>query len=174
MAQTHEGAIKVFCKRYSISYDFYLSQVNKGLKWCHICKEWHKKIEFGKVKMRYDGLSPHCKKGISNYLKLKYIPRPRLRGRSFVPARDGDVIQARRRINDFVKIGLIPDPNKLQCEICGYKYGGKSRLEYHHHLGYKAENHEKVIPVCAKCHRKIHRDKLLDRDKNGRFKKYGT
>ena len=60
MAQTHEGAIKVFCGRYGITPEFYHSQVEKGLKWCSGCKQWVDKTRFIKDCTRVDGLSTKC------------------------------------------------------------------------------------------------------------------
>ena len=84
-----------------------------------------------------------------------YIQKPRLqRGRSFVPARDGDKKQARRRITFFVESQLLPHQNKLPCVDCGHIWReGERRHEYDHYLGYAAEKHECVEAVCTKCHR---------------------
>ena len=61
MAQTREGAIKVFCKRVGISTEYYYEQIAKGLKWCSGCKCWVSRDYFIKDCTRVDGLSTKCK-----------------------------------------------------------------------------------------------------------------
>lgn len=46
-----------------------------------------------------------------------------------------------------------PNPNSLPCVDCGH-LGDDRRHEYDHHLGYEAEHHYDVQPVCSKCHAK--------------------
>ena len=71
------------------------------------------------------------------------------------PPRDGDKIQARQRINVLVRTGKIPHPNSLPCSDCGHIHrDGERRHEYDHHLGYAAEHHYDVEPVCTICHSK--------------------
>lgn len=154
MAQTKEGAIKTAAKKIGISVVEYNGYVSNGLKWCMGCREWHKTDQFGKDKNRSDGLSALCVESRKKRSKALYKPKPRPpNGRSFVPARDGDKKQARGRINHFVNIGLIQNPNELPCVDCGHIYtpGGK-RHEYDHYKGYAAKHHEDVEAVCTKCH----------------------
>lgn len=61
MAQTREGAIKIFCKRVGITPEFYEEQLAKGLKWCSGCKQWVDRNYFIKYRTRVDGLSTKCK-----------------------------------------------------------------------------------------------------------------
>lgn len=71
------------------------------------------------------------------------------------PARDGDKKQARQRINVEVRMGRRPHPNTLACADCGHIHAsGERRHEYDHHLGYAAEHHLDVEPVCTICHAK--------------------
>jgi len=154
MAQTKEGAFKIAAKKVGISIDEYNSYVSRGLKWCIGCRKWHEKSVFGKDKSRWDGLSAICIESRSKRSRTLYKPKPRQpKGRSFIPARNGDKIQARGRINYFVTCGLIPHPNELPCTDCGhiFKKGGR-RHEYDHHKGYAAQHHEDVEPVCSMCH----------------------
>lgn len=124
----------------------------RGLKWCTGCKAWHSEAEFGKDRSRYDGLAARCKQSKRELERDGYQPRPRPpKGRSFVPARDGDKLQARRRVNYFVESGLLPNPNDLACKDCGHR-GDDRRHEYDHHRGYAAKHHEHVEAVCSKCH----------------------
>lgn len=69
------------------------------------------------------------------------------------PARDGDKVQARQRINVEVRTGRRPHPNELPCVDCGHVWSqGERRHEYDHHKGYAAAHHLDVEPVCTTCH----------------------
>ena len=69
------------------------------------------------------------------------------------PGRDGDREQARARVNVQVQRGERPFPNALPCVDCGHVWKeGDRRHEYDHHLGYDAEHHLDVVPVCGPCH----------------------
>lgn len=69
--------------------------------------------------------------------------------------RDGDKVQARQRINVEVRTGYRLHPNVLACVDCGHEWSeGERRHEYDHHLGYAAEHHYSVEPVCTLCHSK--------------------
>lgn len=66
---------------------------------------------------------------------------------------DGDRKQARQRVNVEVRCGRRPHPNELPCVDCGHVWAiGERRHEYDHHLGYAAEHHLDVQPVCTICH----------------------
>lgn len=154
MAQTKEGALLVAAKKIELKPELYRSRVKAGEKWCYGCRDWHPRYFFGKDKTRFDGLVPACREFKNSRLRKAYIPRPRpQKGRSFVPARDGDRLQARRRINYFVESGIMLHPNKLPCSSCGHVWNpGDTRHEYHHFKGYKAEHHEDVEALCCSCH----------------------
>lgn len=148
-----DGAVKTAARRAGISVAEYERLVAAGKKRCTSCTRWRNRSAFGNDRSRSDGLAARCRDCASAAGRAAYVPKVRQRGRSFVPARDGDSRQARRRINYFVEAGLIPRPNDLPCRDCGHvwKPGGR-RHEYDHHLGYAAENHEHVEPVCSRCH----------------------
>ncbi len=81
--------------------------------------------------------------------------RPARSGPKPMPPRDGDKVQARQRINVEVRTGRRPHPNTLPCCDCGHQHGpGERRHEYDHHLGYDANHHGDVQPVCTLCHAK--------------------
>lgn len=76
-------------------------------------------------------------------------------GPASAPARDGDKVQARQRINVEVRTGRRPHPNQLPCVDCGHVHArGERRHEYDHYLGYAAEHHLDVQSVCTDCHAK--------------------
>lgn len=69
------------------------------------------------------------------------------------PPRDGDKVQARMTIAYEIRIGRRPHPNTLRCVDCQHQWmPGERRHEYDHHLGYAAEHHRDVEPVCTTCH----------------------
>ncbi len=71
------------------------------------------------------------------------------------PPRDGDKVQARQRVNQMVKTGILPRPNDLPCKDCAHEWKiGDKRHEYDHFKGYAAEHHLDVEPVCSPCHAK--------------------
>lgn len=64
-----------------------------------------------------------------------------------VKARDGDFVQARRRVQTLVDNGVLPRARDAPCVDCG-----NQAREYDHHLGYGPDHHEDVEAVCAGCH----------------------
>ena len=77
-----------------------------------------------------------------------------------MPPRDGDMLQARQRINVEVRTGYRPHPNQLPCALCGHVWReGERRHEYDHYLGYAPEHHYTVRAVCKLCHERAHRPK---------------
>lgn len=69
------------------------------------------------------------------------------------PPRDGDKIQARRRVRLLVRLGYLPRASDLPCTDCGQRWvEGEAWFGYDHYLGYDAEHHEHVEPVCIPCH----------------------
>ena len=54
------GILKISAKRLGLTYDEYLSRVERGLKHCTRCKSWHQTSSFGRDRTRYDGLDAVC------------------------------------------------------------------------------------------------------------------
>ena len=158
MAQTRHGAIKVAAARAGVTAEVYERQIAAGRKWCVLCRAWHERAAFGLDRTRYDGLASSCIRARGAKARAIYVRRPRpTPGRSFVPPRDGDKRQAKRRINYFVEAGLLPSPNSLPCSDCGHIWRPRGwRHEYHHDRGYAAEHHEHVIALCSRCHHRRH------------------
>lgn len=149
-----EGALKTAAKRTGLGVNEYIDRLNAGLRYCCRCADWHPCAEFGKDASQPDGLARACLASKRAAQRKAYQPKPRpAAGRRFAEPRDGDVKQARSRVNYLVDAGLLPDPNNLPCADCGHAYAvGGRRHEYDHHLGYAAEHHEDVQPVCTTCH----------------------
>ena len=156
MAQTQEGALKIAAKKAGVEVSQYVAEIKAGRKWCTLCRAWHSQNAFGKDSSRWDGLVPSCKESKNSFARNAYAPQPPLpKGRKFIPARDGDSKQARRRINYFVELGLFAHPNTLPCADCNHEWrDGERRHEYDHYLGYAPEHHETVQAVCSTCHHK--------------------
>lgn len=153
MAQTRAGAALAAAHMLGIPPGEYAAQKEAGNKWCFACQAWHPTGDFGKDRSRLDGLKARCNESAKRVYRETYVPTPRpAAGRRFVPARDGDKVQARRRIDHLINIGHLPDPDSVPCMDCGHDSGPPPRHEYDHHLGYAAEHHEDVEPVCAPCH----------------------
>jgi hypothetical protein len=142
-----------------VSLDEYRSRVARGLKYCWRCREWKIRDAFGADTSRYDGRTAKCRRCKNAVGRASYAPVPPEKRRRLGPPRitrrSGDVLQARARINADVRMGLRPNPNDLFCALCGHK-GEDRRHEYHHHMGYGAEHHNDVLPVCSRCHRREH------------------
>jgi len=129
-------------------------------KWCTTCKTKHKRIAFGPDRSRADGLAAHCLASRRTGRPRGWHGKPNVNpitgkpGPATKPGRDGDRLQARARINQLVRKGLLARPDNVECTDCGhYDPGGTRRHEYDHHKGYAAQHHYDVEPVCTKCHR---------------------
>ena len=157
MAQTREGAIKNVAKALGISPGEFSERIASGLKHCRLCRVWHSTAVFGKDRSRGDGLATSCKNSLSRWRAEHYIPRERTSppGPPPAPPRSEDRKQARRRINVEVRSGRRPHPKTLPCTDCGHEWKeDERRHEYDHYLGYAAEHHCAVEPVCTTCHRR--------------------
>jgi hypothetical protein len=123
-------------------------------KQCAKCREHKPHSEFARDKSRADGLTYWCRACRNSRARSSYAPKPGPEtGRRFVAPRDGDVLQARRRVNYLVEIGHLPPANKVLCADCGHEWApGERRHEYDHYLGYSPEHHEDVQAVCTTCH----------------------
>jgi hypothetical protein len=157
MAQTQIGAYKIAAKMIGVTLKEYQAKLFSGEKWCSGCKQWHKISAFGKDANRSDKLSTVCFSYRKTMYDRKYIHKVRIskKGSRFVLPRDNDKRQARARINHLVDIGILSDPNDLNCSDCGHVYDKKIRHEYHHE-SYTADKQEIVIILCTKCHVKRH------------------
>lgn len=131
-----------------------------GISWtdatwrvCWSCRQSLPASAFGSDRSRPDGVNPVCRTCKNRRARDGYSPamRPTRFGPRRLPRRDGDKRQARSRVNHDVRMGLRANPNELACVDCGH-LGSDKRHEYDHHLGYAAEHHGDVEPVCSTCH----------------------
>ena len=154
MANTKKGALLAQARRHGLSIEDLQERLASGFRHCQRCCEWLPVADFGVDRSRYDGVARICSGCRSRRDRAAYVPRPGPgKGRRFVPPRDGDKLQARRRVNYLVEAGLLPHPDTLACADCGDLRSGK-RHHYDHFKGYAAVNHEVVEPLCVSCHLK--------------------
>lgn len=154
-----EGALRTAASRVGLGVTEYQDRINAGLRHCWRCQDWHPCADFGKDRTRWDGLATSCRSSLSAARRAAYQRRQRPSpGRRYVAARDDDRLQARRRVNHLVDVGVLPNPNTVPCADCEH-IGDGPRHEYDHHLGYEAQHHEDVEPVCSPCHHRRERER---------------
>ena len=138
--------------RIGLTWTEYADRLNRGELWCYRDQSWHPAGEFGIDRSRSTGRAASCRRSTNAASRRRYQRKPSPEpGRVFVPPRDGDQKQARRRVNHLVAVGVIPNPNEVPCTDCRH-LGDDRRHEYDHYLGYAAEHHEDVEAVCSTCH----------------------
>lgn len=155
------GGLKGAAKRMGMTFQEYTRHLDAGEAWCTACKGWHSRSAFGQHRNRPLGLSQSCLASAHTGRPRGWHEHPRVNpatgrpGPAPNPARDGDRLQARRRINVEVRSGRRPHPNTLPCADCGHEWKpGDPRHSYDHHLGYTAAHHLDVQAVCLRCHGK--------------------
>lgn len=157
VAQTRQGALTASAGRRGMSVEEYQAKLSDGFAWCTECRSWHMLTEFGRDATRYNGIATQCRASRKRRYDRTYTPKGRTstKGRRYKPVRDGDQIQAAKRIGHLVETGTLPHANTQPCAHCGHERTSTSlrRHEYHHHKGYAAIHHEDVIPLCSSCHR---------------------
>ena len=156
-------------------------------KRCSKCKKFKPLAEFHKNRTTKDGYQSECKicvlKRSKEYYQTEQGKRNRKQNRQskkgkvahkrYRQSEVGKAIQsaAQKRfyiqhpkqckavsaVQHAIKIGKLPRPNTLQCH-----YGPVQANQYHHWHSYEPEHYLDVVPVCIKCHRKIHRKASLD------------
>lgn len=65
--------------------------------------------------------------------------------------RHPECIKAGNAISNAIRDGKLTRSDTLQCNYCS-----NLAEQYHHHKGYKNKYWLDVVPVCKKCHTKIH------------------
>lgn len=159
MAGSARGAIRAASARLGMAVDEYERRLAAGLKRCVGCGEWMETSAFGRDSSRGDGYDPRCLVCRKIMYRRRYIRVPEAermpKGPSRLPPSDGDKQQARKRVQHDVEDGVRPNPNDLYCAKCGHR-GSDRRHEYHHHMGYGAEHHLDVLPLCSTCHHAEH------------------
>lgn len=63
----------------------------------------------------------------------------------------GEEQRVRGLLTRKIRMGLFPSADQRTCHECG-----EQAKEYHHHNGYSIDRWDDVIPVCYKCHRRLH------------------
>jgi hypothetical protein len=123
-------------------------------KVCSACRQALPPTSFARDSSRADGRTYVCQACRNRRARASYRKKgpPGLRG-WLAPTRDGDGLQARRRVNYLVEKGRIPPPRDLPCADCGDEvFANSYRHEYDHARGYDGANQLYVEPVCSRCH----------------------
>lgn len=153
------GAFKTAAAKLGMSFDDYVSRIERGDKNCIDCRCWKNRSEFYPDASRWDGTSAKCKSCSSGRGRASHTPVDASalakKGLLRELPRDGDKVHARHLVNLDVASGRRPNPNDLFCAQCGHK-GDDRRHEYHHHMGYAAEHAYDVVALCSRCHCQEH------------------
>lgn len=141
-----------------------LSPRRPGGRWCKNCH-----AAYEKVRRRQKANTAMLERMIVALVRnaLKPTKAATLRPRR-LPVKSGDKKAARARVNHLVEYGFIPRPQSLKCADCGH-IGPDRYHQYDHYLGYEAEHHDDVEPVCIQCH--MRRDRMR---KHGTYVYRGT
>lgn len=133
---------------------------------CPTCGLTKKRSDFGVDNSRTDGLRYWCLSCDEIILGKKCWSEKTAFRRDVVqwkePPREGDKIQAQRRIAALIRNGEMKPAKEFPCFDCGHVYKPgrqEDKHEYDHYLGYGAEHHEDVQPVCYKCHTRRHAER---------------
>lgn len=113
------GGNKRVAAQLGMSIDEYMAKCASGEKFCWRCQAWHPRTDFNRDSSRTDGLDTSCRESRNKAMRDSYESTARVskKGEFFVPTRDGDKQQARARVNQHVRTGLLPDPNDIPCHI---------------------------------------------------------
>lgn len=156
-------------------------------KRCTVCKQIKPVSEFYKNRTRKDNHRRDCKvcnckrvkeyrqtergresnrQGVARYLKTK---KGKACYKRYRQTEKGKAVDKRFRIrhpecrkakdvvNHAVNAGKLPKIHSLLCVYCS-----KPAQQYHHWHSYEPEHWLDVIPVCRKCHNKLHRSTGID------------
>jgi len=137
-------------------------------KKCCTCKQVKPVSEFYKKPDRKDGFRTSCKNCEKAY---RQTPQRKVAVKRYWKSKKGKITirhnqlkhiakfperrKAKDAVHHAVEAGKLPYPKTLQCSYC------PKQAEEYHHPNYKPEHWLDVIPVCRKCHIKIHNSKRL-------------
>ena len=136
------GVLKVAAKRLGLSLEQYQKNIDNGLKWCTVCKQWRPQELFGIDKYRGSGLRAPC-------FTCSRVHQRKQR-RCLAPSKNIQQ-KAAYTVNRAIKKGYLADPKSLPCINCG-----NQAENYHHHLGYDRNHWLDVQALCKKCHVRAH------------------
>ena len=136
-------------------------------KECPACQQWHSLPDFGKNKLRNDGLTRLCKICKNQDARLRdRTPENRIKNtarvRRYRQTKSGQVACRRADRNNrtrhpekmsagsavayAVMSGRLPRTSSCACADCG------KQAEHHHHESYEKEHWLDVVPLCRRCH----------------------
>lgn len=148
-------------------YFYKRSNVSSGLQWkCKVCckaeyepekrslegKEYYEKNKEtikAKVQERYYKDPQKCLERSAGYYQenKKKLHQDSLQFRKDHPLMAG----AHSAVNNAVRRGKLPKASTLSCANCGLT------ADHYHHWSYEREHWLDVVPLCMKCHHKLHR-----------------
>lgn len=123
------------------------------MKACTRCKQIKDESEYHKNRLMLDGLHVYCKEcrleirrehyrnnidQNREYDKRRYLKNPQK-------------MRARGMINHQVRLGNVPSPKDLFCQVCF------CQADEYHHPSYKQGDELFVIPLCKSCHTDLHK-----------------
>lgn len=131
------------------------SFIGDKVKTCSKCRQIKTLREFSKNCTQKDGYCNQCKECVSEYIK-KYRETEQGKNANRICSRKFRIrhpnrIQATIAANKAVRAGKLPRPDVLICILCW------GQAKEYHHPKYDEEYWLEVIPVCKKCHVKIHK-----------------
>ena len=143
------------------------------MKLCTKCQQIKPFSEFHKRCDAKSGYTSHCKKCRAAHAKvywrtniterrklaleavLRHSKTDKFKAtRKLYNQKHPEQIKARVAVHNAVKKGVMRSVKTLQCHYCS-----DHATIYHHYLGHAQKNALDVLPVCAECHRKIHRER---------------
>ena len=124
-------------------------------KICSKCKQNKLFSEFYKCHNNRTGYQSRCKDCKSRYLyvydRTERGKRSQRERAKRYHKRHPEKIIAKHAVYSAVRAGLLP---KAETFICSC---GNQAEHYHHYKGYAKEHHLSVIPMCADCHKLLHK-----------------
>ncbi len=151
---------------------------NTITKRCSTCKEIKKLSEFYKRKHSKDGYRYQCKECEKLRPNRKETNRNWARKNQYTEKHQAyalqyqksdkykkthsnssanyrllhpEICKAHDTVNGAIRYGRMKKASSFNCAFCD-----NPAKQYHHYLGYEPEHWLDVIPLCIKCHRKIH------------------
>jgi len=121
-------------------------------KRCNTCKQTKPISEFYEDRRVKDGHFGKCKQCLAIYTKIYYRQKQRKRGLLVHGGRRPDRFSAKNAINSLIHRGKLSKANTNKCAYCH-----NAASLYHHFRGYEPEHHFDVVPVCNKCHSRLHK-----------------
>ena len=126
-------------------------------KRCSKCKDFKQLSDFYKHSSKKDGFQSYCKSCQRIYNQTEKVKayqilygqtkKGKARNKRF-NTHHPNQIKAKNTVNNAIQAGKLPRPDTLFCTYC------YEMAQHYHHPDYSKPL--KVIPLCRKCHTRIH------------------